>query len=230
MENITYPAALLGGILSFFSPCILPLIPAYFSFITGLSLEELTQDNPKIRSKVVLSTLAYVAGISSTFIVLGGSASLLGNLISEFEWILRYVGGTIVIIFGLHLLGIININAMNFDKKLHVQKKPVHLAGIFLIGMAFGVGWSPCIGPILRAILVMAAKEGSLLKGSLLLTVYSAGFSIPFLIMAVFIPSVLTTVKAMTRYMGLLNKIAGSLLIFIGLLLILNRFRFLAAI
>ncbi|MFH2058225.1 MAG: cytochrome c biogenesis protein CcdA [Pseudomonadota bacterium] len=225
-ENPTYSAALLAGLLSFFSPCILPLIPAYFSFITGLSLDELTQDKAENRNKVLLATLFYVAGVSSTFIMFGGAASFLGNFLAEYEWAFRYIGGTIIIVFGLHLLGIININAINFEKKIHVRKKPFHLMGIFVIGMAFGVGWTPCIGPIFSTILVLASKEGSVMEGISLLAVYSAGFSIPFLVMAFFISSVLDMVKTMTKYLGVLNKITGVLLISIGLLLIFNKFGF----
>ncbi|MFH2092904.1 MAG: cytochrome c biogenesis protein CcdA [Pseudomonadota bacterium] len=227
-ENPTFPAALLAGLLSFFSPCILPLIPAYFSFITGLTLDELTIDNAQNRKKVILATLFYVAGVSSTFIMFGGAASFLGTLLAQFEWIIRYLGGALIIVFGLHLLGIINIKAMNFERKLHVKTKPLHLMGTFVVGMAFGVGWTPCIGPIFSTILVLAGQEGSILKGALLLAVYSVGFSIPFLVMAFFISSVLGMVKAMNRYIGVFNKITGALLILIGLLLILDKFRLLS--
>lgn len=230
VDNITYPAALLAGVLSFFSPCILPLIPAYFSFITGLSLDELTEDKKETRNKVILSTLVYVAGVSSTFIMFGGAASFLGNLLLEYDWVIRYIGGAIIIVFGLHMIGLININAMNFEKRLHVKEKPMHLLGTFFIGMAFGVGWTPCIGPIFSAILVLASKEGSVLQGISLLAVYSAGFSIPFLVMAFSITSVLNMVRSMTKYVGLINKIAGALLIAIGLLLIFDKFRLLATL
>ncbi|MCK5836451.1 MAG: cytochrome c biogenesis protein CcdA, partial [Desulfobacula sp.] len=116
-ENITYPAALFAGLLSFFSPCILPLIPAYFSFMTGLSLDELTENKKETRQKVILSTLFYVAGFSSIFILFGASASFMGGLASQYSWVIRYLGGGIVLVFGLHLLGIINIKGFNFEKK-----------------------------------------------------------------------------------------------------------------
>ena len=227
VENITYPAALLAGLLSFFSPCILPLIPAYFSFITGLSLDELTENSTQTRKRVILSTLFYVAGVSSTFIMLGGAASFLGNLLAEYDWVLRYLGGAIVIVFGLHMLSVINIHVMNFEKKVIIKERPIHLLGIFFIGMAFGVGWTPCIGPIFSAILLLAGQEGSVFKGISLLTVYSAGFAVPFLVMAVFISSVLNLVKSLTKYVNLLNKTAGTLLVLIGLLLIFDKLRFL---
>lgn len=225
-QDIAYTAALAAGVISFFSPCIWPLIPAYFSFITGLSLDELTQDKREVRKKVLLSTLFYVAGISTTFIMFGGSASFLGNLLAGYEWLIRYIGGGIVIIFGAHLLGIININVLNFEKKIHIQKKPLHLMGTYFIGMAFGVGWTPCIGPIFSSILLLAGNEGTVAKGIALLAVYSAGFAVPFLVMAVFITSMLEIMKRINRYIGLMNKFAGTLLIFIGLLLIFDKFSF----
>jgi len=229
-ENITYSAALVAGLLSFFSPCILPLIPAYFSFITGLTLDELTQDKKEVRQKVILSTLFYVAGFSFIFILFGASASFLGGVASQYSWVVRYLGGGIIIVFGLHLLGIINIKGFNFEKKIHVKEKPLHLMGVFVIGMAFGAGWSPCIGPLLGSILIVAGNQDTILKGVSLLAVYSAGLAIPFIIMSFFINSILGIMKRATRFIGALNKASGILLIVIGLLLIFDKFRLLATL
>jgi cytochrome c-type biogenesis protein len=229
-ENITYSAALVAGLLSFFSPCILPLIPAYFSFITGLTLDELTQDKKEVRQKVILSTLFYVAGFSFIFILFGASASFLGSVASQYSWVVRYLGGGIIIVFGLHLLGIINIKGFNFEKKIHVKEKPMHLMGVFVIGMAFGAGWSPCIGPMLGSILIVAGNQDSVLQGVSLLAVYSAGLAIPFIIISFFINSILGIMKRATRFIGALNKASGILLIVIGLLLIFDKFRLLATL
>lgn len=229
-ENITYSAALVAGLLSFFSPCILPLIPAYFSFITGLTLDELTQDKKEVRQKVILSTLFYVAGFSFIFILFGASASFLGSVASQYSWVVRYLGGGIIIVFGLHLLGIINIKGFNFEKKIHVKEKPMHLMGVFVIGMAFGAGWSPCIGPLLGSILFVAGTQDTVLKGVSLLAVYSAGLAIPFIIISFFINSILGIMKRATRFIGALNKASGILLIVIGLLLIFDKFRLLATL
>jgi cytochrome c-type biogenesis protein len=229
-ENITYSAAIIAGLLSFFSPCILPLIPAYFSFITGLTLDELTQDKKEVRQKVILSTLFYVAGFSFIFILFGASASFLGGFASKYSWVVRYLGGSIIIIFGLHLLGIINIKGFNFEKKIHVKEKPLHLMGVFLIGMAFGAGWSPCIGPMLGSILIVAGNQNTVLQGVSLLAVYSAGLAIPFLIISFFINSIIGIMKRATRFIGALNKASGILLIVIGLLLIFDKFRLLATL
>ena len=227
-ENITYSAALVAGLLSFLSPCVLPLIPAYFSFITGLTLDELTQGKKEVRKKVILSTLFYVAGFSFIFILFGASASFLGGFASKYSWVVRYLGGSIIIVFGLHLLGIINIKGFNFEKKIHVKEKPIHLMGVFVIGMAFGAGWSPCIGPLLGSILVVAGNQDTVLQGVSLLAVYSAGLAIPFLIISFFINSIIGIMKRATRFIGALNKAAGILLIIIGLLLVFDKLRLLA--
>lgn len=227
-ETITFPAAFIAGLLSFLSPCVLPLIPAYFSFITGLSVDELTADNKKIRQKVIISTLAYVAGFSFIFILFGASASFLGGLASQYSWVIRYLGGGIVLIFGLHLLGIINIMGFQFEKRFHVKKKPLHLFGTFVIGMAFGAGWTPCIGPMLGSILIVASNQETVLKGVWLLAVYSAGLAIPFILISIFINSMLAFMKRATKLIGVLNKVSGILLILIGLLLIFDKFKLLA--
>jgi len=229
-ETITYPAALFAGLLSFFSPCILPLIPAYFSFITGLTLDELTEDKKETRKKVILSTLFYVAGFSFIFILFGASASFLGGFANQYSWVIRYMGGGIILIFGLHLLGLINIKGFNFEKRIHVKKKPFHLMGTFVIGMAFGAGWSPCIGPMLGSILIVAGNQETVLQGVFLLAVYSAGLAIPFLIMSFFINSILEIMKRATKFIGVINKISGILLIVIGLLLIFDKFRLLGTL
>lgn len=220
----------MAGLLSFFSPCILPLIPAYFTFITGLSLDELSLDNREIRKKVMLSTLAYVSGFSFVFILLGASASFLGSFMAEYTWLIRYLGGAIVIIFGLHLLGVINIKKLNFERKIHLNQKPVHLMGTFVIGMAFGAGWSPCIGPLLGSILIVAGSQDTVVKGMVLLGIYSAGLAIPFILISLFINRLLDIMRRATRVISYINKISGILLIVLGILLITDRFRILAGL
>jgi cytochrome c-type biogenesis protein len=227
-ETITFQAAFMAGLLSFFSPCILPLIPAYFTFITGLSLDELSLDRREIRKKVILSTLAYVSGFSFIFVLLGASASFLGGFMAKYTWIIQYFGGAIVIIFGLHLLGVINIKGLNFERKIHLNKKPIHLMGTFVIGMAFGAGWSPCIGPLLGSILIIAGSQETVVKGMVLLGIYSAGLAIPFLLISLFINRLLDIMRRATRVISYINKISGILLIALGILLITDRFRILA--
>lgn len=229
-ETITFSTAFIAGLLSFLSPCVLPLIPAYFSFITGLSVDEMTTDTKGIRQRVILSTLAYVAGFSFIFILFGASASFLGGLASQYSWVIRYLGGGIVLVFGLHLLGVINVKGFQFEKRFHVKKKPVHLLGTFVIGMAFGAGWTPCIGPMLGSILIVAGNQETILKGVWLLAVYSAGLALPFILISIFINSMLGFMKRATRLIGIINKVAGVLLIAIGLLLIFDQFKLLAVL
>lgn len=228
-ETVTYQAALFAGLLSFFSPCILPLIPAYFTFITGLSLDELTEESYQTRQKVIFATLAYVCGFSFIFVLLGASASFMGGLISNFTWLIRYAGGGIILFFGLHLLGFINIKGLNFEKRIHMNEKPMHLMGTFVIGMAFGAGWSPCIGPLLGSILIVAGNQETVFQGIILLALYSAGLALPFMVLSFFINRILEIMKRATRVLMYVNKISGVLLIIVGILLITDKFRLLAA-
>jgi cytochrome c-type biogenesis protein len=230
VETISYQAALIAGLLSFFSPCILPLIPAYFSFITGYSADELTKDSKKIRQKVVITTLVYVSGFSFIFILLGASASFLGRFISEYTFILRYIGGGVIFLLGLHLLGILNIKALHFEKRVHVTKKPIHLVGVFVIGMAFGAGWSPCIGPMLGSILIIAGNQETIAQGILLLSVYSAGLALPFILMSFFVNKVFDIMKRASKTIVYINKTAGGFLVILGLLLITDKFKILAGL
>ena len=229
-ETVSYQAALIAGLLSFFSPCILPLIPAYFTFITGLSLDELTDDTGKIRQKVILATLAYVCGFSTVFILLGASASFMGGIIARYSWIIRYLGGGIILVFGCHLLGLINIRGLNFERRIHLNEKPMHVMGTFVIGMAFGAGWSPCIGPMLGSILIVAGSQETVMQGIVLLSIYSAGLALPFLLISFFINRIIGIMRRATKVLGYVNKVAGILLIIMGILLITDKFKLLATL
>ncbi len=224
VESVSFPAAFLAGLLSFFSPCILPLIPAYFTFITGFSLEELTEDhNSEIRKKVVLSTALFVLGFSLVFILMGASASYLGSLIYTYREFLRIIGGILIIVLGIHLTGIIHIRSLDFEKRIHLEKKPLHFFGTFIIGMAFGAGWSPCVGPLLGSILIMAGSQETVWQGVVLLGTYSAGLAIPFIIMSFFIHFLLIFIQKASRAMKYVNVVAGVLLIVVGLFLVTDK-------
>ncbi|MBL0713766.1 MAG: cytochrome c biogenesis protein CcdA [Desulfosarcina sp.] len=224
-ESITYPAAFAAGITSFLSPCILPLVPAYFTFISGYSLEELTGDQPSgLRRKVIEATFAFGLGFTLVNILLGASASLLGGLVMRYNYIIRIFGGSIIIIFGLHLIGLFRIRLLEMDKRVHLRKKPAHILGTVLVGMAFAAGWSPCIGPILGAILILAASEDTVLEGVLLLTVYSFGLWIPFLLMSVFINQMLVFLQKARPVLKFINVATGVLLIGLGMALVFDRF------
>src|SRR6056297_3254712 len=220
-QTVSISAAFLAGILSFLSPCVLPLIPAYFTFITGFSLDELTRgDNAEIRKKVILSTLSFVCGFSVLFILLGASASFIGGLVARHKNVIEVVGGLIIIFFGLHLIGWLRIGRLNVEKRFHVREKPMHLLSTFVIGMAFGAGWSPCIGPMLGSILIVASSEETIWQGIGLLAVYAAGLAIPFNLISIFINFLLTFIKRATRFLQYVNSVAGCLLILVGIFLL----------
>jgi cytochrome c-type biogenesis protein len=223
-EAVTFPAAFLAGFLSFLSPCVLPLIPAYFTFITGFSLEELTEKhNSEIRKKVVFSTVSFVCGFSLVFILMGASASYLGSLIYNYRQTIRIIGGILIVLMGVHLTGIIRIPGLDVEKRIHMEKKPLHFLGIFIIGMAFGTGWSPCIGPLLGSILIIAGSQETVRQGIVLLAIYSAGLALPFIILSLFIHLLLKAIKKASRFLKYINAIAGILLIIVGLILVTNK-------
>ncbi|MBU2489524.1 MAG: cytochrome c biogenesis protein CcdA [Proteobacteria bacterium] len=224
LQDVTYPAAFLAGLLSFFSPCILPLLPGYFTFLAGTSLDHLVKgDLPGVRRRLLFSTLAFVSGFSLVFILLGASASFLGSMADEYKVVLRVGGGLLVMVFGLHVSGILRLPFLDVEKKIHVAHRPVHVMGMVLIGMAFGAGWTPCIGPLLGSILAVAASRDTVGQGVALLTIYSAGLAIPFLVMSLFTGSLLTFLKRAVRFMRWINYVAGGLLIVMGALLIWGR-------
>ena len=228
-ETISFPAAFIAGLLSFFSPCILPLIPGYFTFITGFSLEKLTRDDhTEIRKKVVVSTILFVLGFSVVFILMGASASYLGGLFYQYRKFIRIIGGILIIVLGVHLTGLIRIPGLDIEKRIHLDRKPLHFLGTFIIGMAFGAGWSPCIGPLLGSILLIAGSQETVWHGIVLLGVYSAGLAIPFLIMSAFINFVLIFIKKVSKAIKYVNAAAGVLLIVLGLFLVTNKLYILA--
>jgi cytochrome c-type biogenesis protein len=223
-ETVSYSAAFLAGLLSFFSPCVLPLIPAYFTFITGQSLEDLTRGyTVEMRKQVLGSTLSFILGFSVVFVLLGASASYLGGLIHNYRHIIRIAGGVLIIVLGIHLTGIIRIPFLEFEKKIHLKHKPLNFFGAFLIGMAFAAGWSPCTGPQLGAILAIAMGKDTVWQGVVLLGIYSAGLALPFLLISIFIHYLLIFVKKATRFMKIFNAVAGSILILVGILLLADK-------
>ncbi len=223
-EDVTYPVAFLYGLLSFFSPCVLPLIPSYFCFITGLSMEEVSgATKPAIRRKIIFSTLAFVLGFSVVFILLGASASYLGGLFSQHKGWIRVIGGALIILFGLHLTGVLRISVFEYEKRLQIKKKPLHFLGTFVIGMAFGAGWTPCIGPILGSLLNMAMNKETVEQGVRLLSVYSAGLALPFMVLSVLINSLLAFTRKAAKVVKYANPVAGILLIATGVLLVTNK-------
>lgn len=229
-ESISYSAALLAGLLSFFSPCILPLIPAYFTFITGLSLDELTEARSTgVRARVIMATVSYVLGFSLVFILMGASASLVGGAIFKYRDWIRIIGGVAIILFGIHMTGLFRFRALEFERRLQMRKKPLHFLGTFVVGMAFGAGWSPCIGPLLGSILIVAGNQDTIAQGIGLLSVYAAGLAIPFLLLSIFVDSLLTLIKKVSWSIRYINVTAGVLLLILGLLLVTDKLNLISA-
>ena len=207
-----------AGLISFLSPCVLPLIPGYISYISGSSLNELIEKKTVNIFPIILFTF----GFSLVFISFGATASFLGSVILNNSYELRIVSGIIIIIFSLHILGIINLNFLNYEKRIYTEKK----SGIFssiLVGMAFGFGWTPCIGPILGSILALASTEQSLNRGILLLVFYSLGLAIPFILSGYLIQKFLVFSKNLKSKMNIILKSGGALLLLTGILIITNQ-------
>ncbi|CAG1066263.1 Protein DipZ [uncultured bacterium] len=224
--EVSIPLAFLGGILSFVSPCVLPLVPSYISFVTGISFEELTGDNEnsKLKKVILLNSVMFILGFSTVFVViLGSSAQLLGNLFMQYQDVVRKIGGLVIMLLGVHIIGIINFNILQRDKRLHFFKeKPSGLLGSFLVGIGFAAGWTPCIGPILSAIFAVAATSESPWSGMVLFVAYSAGLAIPFLLTSLGINTFLKHFGRLKRHMRVVSIVTGIFLIITGLLIFTN--------
>ena len=214
-----------AGLLSFLSPCVLPLIPSYVTFITGLSLE----DVDKARRSAVLHSLLFIAGFTLIFLALGATATVLGRLLlANRIWISR-IGGALIIVFGLYLLGIFNIGIFSAERRVHLANKPVGYLGSVLVGIAFGAGWTPCIGPILGSILLLASDTADVGRGVLLLFAYSMGLAIPFLLSSFAIRHFIGFFTRVRSQMLWISRASGVLLIAVGLLMVTNYFTILAS-
>jgi cytochrome c-type biogenesis protein len=215
--HVTIAAALIAGTLSFLSPCVLPLVPPYLVYLTGTSLERLADQEaePQVRGDTLLAALLFVAGFSTVFVALGASASAVGALLRVYSGELAIVAGLAIMVMGLHFLGLTPIGLLMREKRVQVGK-PVGLWGAYLMGLAFALGWTPCIGPILAAILAVAASEETVAKGAGMLAVYSLGLGIPFLIAAFAIEPFAAFLVRFKSHLGLVEKAMGGLLVLTG--------------
>jgi cytochrome c-type biogenesis protein len=229
MHNLPLPiAAFVAGVLSFLSPCVLPLVPGYVSLISGASVEDLRSPERRVLRTVMLNSLTFVLGFSVVFIALGAAATSIGQFANEYHRLLSRIGGIVVIIFGLHLTGIWKINALYADKRLHEVKGGASALGSFAVGFAFAFGWTPCIGPILTAILIIAGAQGTLLKGIVLLAIYSLGLAVPFLLTSLGVDRFLEFYGRFRRHLHTVEVISGVLLIAVGVLIFLNNLKLLS--
>ena len=223
LGNFPTFASFLAGILTFISPCILPLIPAYITLVTGLSIEEL--DNKKNLLSVFLSSICFVLGFTTVFVFLGLSVTIIGRFFLNHMDILRFAGGIIIIIFGLHLIGIFKIKLLYKQFSwMDKIKRTSNYFTIYLIGCAFAFSWTPCVDPILASILIMAATQGTIAKGTILLLIYSLGLAIPFILTALFVSKFLTLFNSIKKYYKVIEIVSGTLLILMGILIISGGF------
>ena len=232
MNDVSFPLAFMAGVLSFLSPCVLPLVPSYVSFITGMSFEDLTgsANRKRVRNLTITNSLVFIAGFSAVFIALGASSSAAGRILFQYQEWIRIIGGILIIIFGLFISGFLKLDFLMRERKVHLGGKPAGYIGTFAIGMTFAAGWTPCIGPILGSILLFASAKGSAVYGIKLLSVYSLGLAVPFFISSLAINSFLSYSKKFQKYMRVIMIISGILLIAFGVIMLTNRLKDIAGL
>ncbi|NOX97181.1 MAG: cytochrome c biogenesis protein CcdA [Nitrospirae bacterium] len=230
-QNISLFIAFSAGLLSFISPCVLPLIPSYVSYITGLSFRELTGENDRSRIRIITikHSLLFIAGFSTIFILLGASASFVGKVLLDYQNVIRKVGGVLIFLFGLYIMGLLRWNFLGREAKIRLSRKPRGLWGSYLVGNTFAVGWTPCVGPILGTILFYAGTTGSISSGIRLLTAYSLGLGLPLFITSLAINSLLIYFKKVQRHMRLVQVVSGIFLLVVGVLIFTNYFSILSS-
>lgn len=223
-QSISYLGAFVAGLLSFLSPCVLPLIPSYITYITGLSFGELQAEHPDhvVRQKTVLHSLAFIAGFTVVFVLLGASATLMGSFLQGHMTFIRKAGGVLVALFGLHVAGLLPIRWLLGEKRLNIRHRPAGYLGSFLVGLAFAAGWTPCIGPILASILMIAATEEKVGQGIVLLLLYSIGLGLPFLLSALALHRFIILFNRFKRFIRIFEIITGLFLVVVGVLIFTN--------
>ncbi len=232
MENITVLAAFTAGIISFLSPCVLPLIPGYLSFISGVSVEEIRGEGKRSEAlkKVSKNTLFFVFGFSVVFTALGASATFVGEFLLSKLSLFNKIAGAIIVLLGLHIMGVFRISFLNYERRFRTKGKPIGLFGSFVVGLAFAFGWTPCIGPILGGILLLASNQDTVGQGIVLLSSYSLGLGIPFLITAVSFNSFLGVFGWVKKHFRTVEIISGLFLIIIGFLIFIGSFGYIAGL
>lgn len=230
--HISLFIAFAAGLLSFVSPCVLPLVPSYITYITGLTLEELTTQTERkgVRAIIIANSLLFIAGFSIVFIAFGASASLVGQLLVTYQDFIRKLGGVLIVVFGLYIMGILKIKFLMAEKRMHLKSRPAGYVGSVLVGVAFAAGWTPCVGPILGTILVYASTTDSMLTGVELLSSYSLGIGLPLFITALAVDSFLNYFKKVRAYMYGISVASGIFLVLVGVLIYTNSLTLLTGI
>ena len=231
MQNVGILTAFVFGLLSFVSPCVLPIVPGYISFISGVSLDEMKdmeQNRTALRS-IILNSLFFIGGFTMVFILLGATATTLGKTFNEYYSTISKIAGVLIIVFGLHMMGVFKINFLNYEQRFHVQQKKLGMFGSFLVGTAFAFGWTPCIGPVLAAILVIASQQDTVYKGIALLASYSLGLGIPFFLTGVSINIFFSMFNRIKKYFHTIEIVGGAMLVVLGLLIVTNYLTILSA-
>ncbi len=234
MQEVTLFVAFAAGVLSFLSPCVLPLIPSYLTFITGASFEELTgtklttEHKRRVRTLTISNSLVFILGFSTVFIALGATSSLMGQVLESYHDWIRMIGGVLIIIFGLFISGLIRLDFLQHEKKFHLTGKPAGYIGTYLVGMAFAAGWTPCVGPILGAILMQASLEGTASAGMRMLAVYSLGLGLPLFLASLSVNTFLSYSQRLLKHMRVIMMISGFVLIVFGVLMLTDNVRWIS--
>ena len=227
MESLAHTslmAAFLAGLLSFVSPCVLPLVPSYVSYITGLSFDQLTQVTGREGRRMMIlgHTLLFVAGFSAVFIGFGASASAIGEWLYAYQDVIRKIGAALIVLFGLWLTGLIRVPLLMIEKRVHLMRRPAGYVGSFAIGATFAAGWTPCVGPVLGTMLLYAAASETLMDGVTLLAFYSLGLGLPLVVVAMALDRFLSSVRAVRPYLGAVSALSGIFLIAFGVVMYLD--------
>ena len=231
MLDVTYMGVFVAGILSFLSPCVLPLVPPYLCYIGGQSIEEMTTEggvDPQMLRRIFLSALLFVFGFSTVFITLGATASVIGEWLADNLGILTQVAGVIIVVLGLHFIGILRIPLLYREARFQTSSQPAGLVGAYVVGLAFAFGWTPCVGPVLAAVLMVAGSDSSVSQGAGLLTIYSAGLGLPFLAAALAMKPFMAAMSRFRRHLRKVEIAIGLLLVATGVLFITEQFSVIA--
>ena len=230
MIDVTFGAAFLAGMVSFLTPCVLPIVPPYLAYLAGISFAELTteQRDSEMRAKILFSSIFFVLGFSAVFIAFGATVSAIGQVVAQYFDTLSIIAGAIIILMGLHFLGIFRIGMLYREARIEFKRRPVGYAGAFVMGLAFAFGWTPCVGPILASILLVAAGENTMARGAFLLAAYSLGIGIPFIVAAAFAGRFVGWSSSFKRHMRAVEMAMGGMLVLTGILFITGSMSYIA--